>query len=49
MSVKLAVHVIMLKSKVTKSPMELNNPLKLFSNSYPRVVDLVRIQAWTVN
>lgn len=49
MSIRLAVHVIMLKSKVTKSPVELNNPLKLFSSSYPRVVDLVSIQAWAVN
>lgn len=35
MSRRLAVQVIMLKSKVTKAPMKLNNTVKPFSNSYP--------------
>lgn len=49
MDIRLAVHVIMLKSKVTKSPMELNNLLKFSSSSYPGAVDLVSIQAWAAN
>lgn len=34
MSIKLTVQVIMLKSKVTKAPMELNYTVKAFSKSY---------------
>jgi len=41
----LAIQVMLLKSKVTKAPRKLNDALKLFSNSYPREVNLVRMQA----
>lgn len=36
MSIRLAGQIIMLRSKVTKAPMQLSNTLKPFSNSYPR-------------
>lgn len=35
MSVRMAVQVIMLKSKVSKAPMKLNYTVKPFSNCYP--------------